>query len=494
MRKKILLIAVTIFVGMFASAQVNEENVQMSVSASQKLFLETIKKKQNPDQKKVFVKDKNVKLKQFLIENGKQIIVGKKDTIKSNDDLRKVCGILKKESQGYTRKEFTFTYDEPEFVSIKPVMDDKNKNKEVDHYDVVYKLPKCNTKVSCAYNDIISNSDATYENIQLTWRANVKLSNGELTLKKIELTKVNITVNATAKAAGSDDAVKIANEKASQIANAKIREWYNTNVPSYFESKIDGDAVTSSELLNKLGSKVEAEGIKVSVNLGESAQDLKKTVTITENLPSVKLYVDSKKYMKQGESYTTDTIAYHTFSKPSFKLTFNEDYSNVEIENVNFGESELKEPKSDDMVEVAKNKATSELDVFESDFQNKLQAYLKEPNADNTKAFKSLFKDGTKVEVSIVSNSGNTKRTYSIDQYISRVKGAEISLDMDKYQFSTENATDFNSAYINYTKNYKRERENYCDSTKKKMTLQKDGDSYKITKIEVVEDAVRCSE
>ena len=310
---------------------------------------------------------------------------------------------------------------------------------------------------------------------------------GVWTLTKEEIKLKSITVNnkVTPKSTSVDTLAMYVNN----IANERIQNWYKTSVPSYFESKINGDVVTYYELVEQSDYNKKVQKLPtISVN------EPQKTVTITKTLPAVKLHVDSTNYMSQDSLYEKDPNAYYVFAKPSFKITFSDDYKTVSNFDVDFGEPEFKAPKSDDMVEVAKNKATSELDVFESDFQNKLQAYLKEPNADNTKAFKSLFKDGTKVEVSIVSNSGNTKRTYSIDQYISRVKGAEIFLDMDKYQFSTENATDFNSAYINYTKNYKRERENYCDSTKKKMTLQKDGDSYKITKIEVVEDAVRCSE
>ena len=461
MRKKLFLTVFAVCIGIMTFAQNLEPQAKEKVEKEIGLFMDKIKNQKplkpncNPQQ-------------QFFIEKGKPVKYGKKDKEKLDESMpfSAVWAVI---SDSRIFEIENFTYEPPKLVSnpkleIKERTKRKTIEKDTIGYILVYEIAHCKTKLSCTYKDekkkqVKNTSEADYA-ITMTYFVGLDNDNkeGVWTLTKEEIKLKSITVNnkVTPKSTSVDTLAMYVNN----IANERIQNWYKTSVPSYFESKINGDVVTYYELVEQSDYNKKVQKLPtISVN------EPQKTVTITKTLPAVKLHVDSTNYMSQDSLYEKDPNAYYVFAKPSFKITFSDDYKTVSNFDVDFGEPEFKAPKSDDMVEVAKNKATSELDVFESDFQNKLQAYLKEPNADNTKALTSLFKDGTKVEVSIVSNSGNTKRTYSIDQYISRVKGAEIFLDMDKYQFSTENATDFNSSYINYTKNYKRERENYCDST-----------------------------
>ena len=270
-----------------------------------------------------------------------------------------------------------------------------------------------------------------------------------------------------------------------KTAENLIKNWYRDSIPSAscFSGKINSNDNIENIKLSISGSDIKADEIKVTIN------KYGKEVTITD-LPNVRIYVDPQNHMDTAKEYPQDAKAYYDFTNPSFTIKFNEDFTDGSIEG-KFANNELIEPKSIEVVQQEEAEARAKLEKIIPDFKEKLNIYLNEPNTKNANDLKAMFKKDAKVFISIAPKSGKAgnPREYSIDRYLSRIKGTQIEIENFEEAKFADN--DFSTATINFNQKYV--RSSYCDHTDKKMILQKDNDGeYKISRIEVVNAAVRC--
>ena len=126
-------------------------------------------------------------------------------------------------------------------------------------------------------------------------------------------------------------------------------------------------------------------------------------------------------------------------------------------------------------------------------FEQRLSNYLENPNKQTASELKSLFAKKSTIEISILTNNGTKRQKRTLDQYVAKIKGATVDIEMGAPQdiFVSEEPWKATVGFTQHT-----ERKKYCDYTGKRILMVKDEKSgeFKISKIEVVNDATPCNQ
>lgn len=476
MKKKLLFFAIVMGISAVTFAQVTKKDAQEAVEKEQKALLNEIKTGKGLSK----IDWGRAKKQFFVLDTVKSTgLDGKEKEINPNDNISKVC-----EKIDNVKNNFGFKFEQntpSSIVGLKLVKGGLGKNKkdykklaEGPHYTVTVKVPQCSTTISDRKSNKLSK--ASYD-VTFIWSVGLKYKGEKQRISYVKLRNIKAEEHV------SNEKENLSN--ATKAAEQLIQEWYNQNANSaaYFSDKIKRDvAVTAAQ-----PSQSKVSGVKINGKLQQQ-------IVVEDNLPTVVVSVDSTKYLSE-ESFYVDKRSYYTF-RPKFTITFvDNDYKKAEITKVDF-DSTFTMPKTMEAELANKVKAMEGATKTKSDLQVAFANYSQEPNAENTKKFKSLFVDNndTVVQVSVIEKDGKIRRekTRRVSQYVSNLKGATVEIEqMDEPVVNVKDEPW--SATVDFIQ--KTTRDAYCDHTKKKMYMVKDKDgNFKISKIEVLEDPTPCEQ
>lgn len=465
MKKKLLLFVVVLGMGAISFAQGPKDNAIKAVEAKQKELLTNLKSIDGIQQKEL----KGAKeVNQFWIEQGKTIQYGTKKSkiISASDKFDKYRKTIKKKN-GFDVKDFS--YNDPKMSKAEAKTDKKGKVDE-HSFVIVYDIHKCQTKLSNSYKDeagkeIATNYEACY-NLTMTWIVKINKKQ-ESKIDAITLESIKATPNRDKEILASIN----------KEVNRLIKEWYDNNIPAYFTDKVQGDVIINSQL-----SPSQPSGYKID--------KIQKTVTVTSNLPTVRLNVDPKKHMSTDSMYVDNPTAFYTFTPKSFTINFPDDYKQGEL-SVEFEKGTLTGPQTLSSQERNMREAVNKSNQAKNEIFSIIEDFTKSPNAENTKRFKSMFAENAMVEIAYLTKKGVKRETKDCSKYVNRLKGVDVAMD----QIGTPTLPDITvepwTVSIPYTQRTSYGK--YCDRTNKRINLVKDSNgSFKIASIVVDNDPVPC--
>ena len=467
MTKKIFLLALAMGMSMATFAQSEQEAINEAKQKQQDL-LNKVKNNQSSIDWGSAKKDK-----QFFI--GEPLRFGRKEKniIYPSDEISSVYSIIRKSANIDD-----FTYSAPKPKGTKKNIDRKG---NIKSYEISLES-RCQTKTSSSYSDntnkqnpkkISKSSEGDYD-VTMIWK--VTCASTKKGVKyNTKLQKIEPAKHSNQEAENKKNAI--------QSAEKIVQEWYKKNVPNYFADKMDNDNILGTSLtLN--GNFIEAENITVNINKPE------KEVTISSELPMVKIDVDPQKYMSTDSCYVDNPKAFYTFKAKFFKIKFtSDDYKTAELVAVDFEEPELVKPSTIDKHKKDMEQAKEMVNKAKEEIEKGFKTYLETPNKETSAQFDSLFVKNSKVGISILNKSGITTR--KAIEYRNNIKGATI--DFVKWAEPEINVDGEEwTAVIPFTQHT--ERDKYCDYTDKEVHLIKEAKSekFKISSIEVVKEAQPC--
>lgn len=469
MKKKVLLFALIMSISAMSFSQVTKEVAIDSVKAKQKDFLEKLTT--NDGLNKITIKDKKGS-DQFWIEQGKEIIYGKKGgkALSASEKFDKVNGVIKDKKNQITITKFTNN------TPTKPVAVPIVKNNKTIGYTVTYNIRNCKTELSCTYLDkekktVTNTYDACYD-LTATWSVKIKEKKGTAYIKDVELESV--------KAISNNDEEKLRN--LNKEATRLIAEWYTNNIPSYFADKTNGDRILPD------GGKVLSDNTPEQKVAGLPDNDNREQ-TFNVNLPAVLINVDPSKHMITDSVYVENPAAYYTFKPQSFVIKFNENYTKGEIVRVNFEKGKISGPKT----EKDKSAALALAKKISQDFFQTIESFKNDPSKEKAEKLKAMFSENGTVDIAYFTPNGIKEQNRDFTKYVKRlelVKNMVIErIGRPDVDFGTTPCT----ATIEYTQ--KTEYGEYCDRTDKRINMVQDENGlFKISRIVVVKDPHYCKE
>ena len=345
------------------------------------------------------------------------------------------------------------------------------KTNKVEQYTVVLDTRNCKTKLSLTYQDkerkAITNSYEACYDLTTTWV--VKIDKKKGVIGSVELVSIKASPN------NDEELLRNLNKELNRL----IKEWYASNTPAYFSNKIQDDVAIKCQTV---------PGQITDYNIKKLPSD--KIVTISDNLPVVQIYVDPNKYMTSPRSmYVDEPTAYYTFRPESFVITFTDDYKQGEL-SVKFYDGTLSGPLTLGEAEMKKREALASVNQTKEELFSVIENFIKKPNAENTRRFKSMFANNGVVEIAYFSPKGINRESRNFSTYVNRLKGGKVVIEQIG-EPTVNVTTDPWTATIVYTQ--KTSYGIYCDHTIKRVYLVKDENGlFKIVNVSVENDPSLC--
>ena len=465
MKKEFLLFVIVLGMSTISFAQTAKENAIKAAEAKQNELLTNLKTIDGIRQ----IELKNAKgSNQFWIEQGKNIRYGKKKNkvINANEGFASVRKIITNKKNSFEIKDFSYGHMSMSKANPK---EGRNGKKDEHTYVIVFDVHKCQTKLYNSYKneenkDVATNLDACY-NLTMTWIVKVN--------KKKE-GKIDAVVLESIMAKTNNDEELLGN--LNKELNRLIKEWYDTNVPSYFNKELQEDSIVQIQLVpNQIAAQRKSA--------------LQKTVNVSANLPTIQIYVDPSKYMSPDSMYVNNPSAFYSFAPKAFVITFSEDYKHGEL-SVEFEKGTFSWPKTLSAHERNLREAQVLGKQIKDRFLSVIEGFNENHDAENTKRFKSLFAEKGTVEIAYNTPNGIKREIRDNSKYVNRLKSVKVDVEQANEPMVNVDEDPW-TAYIDYIQ--KSSYGKKCDLTNKRIYLVKDeSGAFKIEKIVVEKDPMLC--
>lgn len=251
-----------------------------------------------------------------------------------------------------------------------------------------------------------------------------------------------------------------------QTAKELIENWYAT------------------ETVNETFAKYNPVSVKtLDGNISvETPQGQKFIVT---NVPEIRIDMNPEEFMTGDKTLYLEPIEAYRILKPVFEITINDDFTSGSITNVDFKEITLHKPET--VAERIEKYIKQEQLI--NDYVAGLTNYVNDRSDSLRTALEGMFADkaSSVIEVSNVVADKETIRTRTAEQYLKRLKGNLMQIELGEPVIGTGLETIVYPVYQQY------ESATYSDNTEKEIHLLYDAESakYLIDKILVIKGSTK---
>lgn len=251
-----------------------------------------------------------------------------------------------------------------------------------------------------------------------------------------------------------------------QTAKELIENWYAT------------------ETVNETFAKYNPVSVKtLDGNISvETPQGQKFIVT---NVPEIRIDMNPEEFMTGDKTLYLEPIEAYRILKPVFEITINDDFTSGSITNVDFKEITLHKPET--VAERIEKYIKQEQLI--NDYVAGLTNYVNDRSDSLRAALEGMFADkaSSVIEVSNVVADKETIRTRTAEQYLKRLKGNLMQIELGEPVIGTGLETIVYPVYQQY------ESATYSDNTEKEIHLLYDAESakYLIDKILVIKGSTK---
>lgn len=251
-----------------------------------------------------------------------------------------------------------------------------------------------------------------------------------------------------------------------QTAKELIENWYATE--------------TVNETFAKYNS-VSVKTLDGNITV-ETPQGQKFIVT---NVPEIRIDMNPEEFMTGDKTLYLEPIEAYRILKPVFEITINDDFTSGSITNVDFKEITLHKPET--VAERIEKYIKQEQLI--NDYVAGLTNYVNDRSDSLRTALEGMFADkaSSVIEVSNVVADKETIRTRTAEQYLKRLKGNLMQIELGEPVIGTGLETIVYPVYQQY------ESATYSDNTEKEIHLLYDTESakYLIDKILVIKGSTK---
>lgn len=251
-----------------------------------------------------------------------------------------------------------------------------------------------------------------------------------------------------------------------QTAKELIENWYATE--------------TVNETFAKYNS-VSVKTLDGNITV-ETPQGQKFIVT---NVPEIRIDMNPEEFMTGDKTLYLEPIEAYRILKPVFEITINDDFTSGSITNVDFKEITLHKPET--VAERIEKYIKQEQLI--NDYVAGLTNYVNDRSDSLRTALEGMFADkaSSVIEVSNVVADKETIRTRTAEQYLKRLKGNLMQIELGEPVIGTGLETIVYPVYQQY------ESATYSDNTEKEIHLLYDAESakYLIDKILVIKGSTK---
>lgn len=206
---------------------------------------------------------------------------------------------------------------------------------------------------------------------------------------------------------------------------------------------------------------------------------------IVTNVPEIRIDMDPEEFMTGDKTLYLEPIEAYRILKPVFEITINDDFTSGSITNVDFKEITLHKPET--VAERIEKYIKQEQLI--NDYVAGLTNYVNDRSDSLRTALEGMFADkaSSVIEVSNVVADKETIRTRTAEQYLKRLKGNLMQIELGEPVIGTGLETIVYPVYQQY------ESATYSDNTEKEIHLLYDAESakYLIDKILVIKGSTK---
>lgn len=206
---------------------------------------------------------------------------------------------------------------------------------------------------------------------------------------------------------------------------------------------------------------------------------------IVTNVPEIRIDMDPEEFMTGDKTLYLEPIEAYRILKPVFEITINDDFTSGSITNVDFKEITLHKPET--VAERIEKYIKQEQLI--NDYVAGLTKYVNDRSDSLRTALEGMFADkaSSVIEVSNVVADKETIRTRTAEQYLKRLKGNLMQIELGDPVIGTGLETIVYPVYQQY------ESATYSDNTEKEIHLLYDAESakYLIDKILVIKGSTK---
>lgn len=206
---------------------------------------------------------------------------------------------------------------------------------------------------------------------------------------------------------------------------------------------------------------------------------------IVTNVPEIRIDMNPEEFMTGDKTLYLEPIEAYRILKPVFEITINDDFTSGSITNVDFKEITLHKPET--VAERIEKYIKQEQLI--NDYVAGLTNYVNDRSDSLRTALEGMFADkaSSVIEVSNVVADKETIRTRTAEQYLKRLKGNLMQIELGEPVIGTGLETIVYPVYQQY------ESATYSDNTEKEIHLLYDAESakYLIDKILVIKGSTK---
>ena len=206
---------------------------------------------------------------------------------------------------------------------------------------------------------------------------------------------------------------------------------------------------------------------------------------IVTNVPEIRIDMNPEEFMTGDKTLYLEPIEAYRILKPVFEITINDDFTSGSITNVDFKEITLHKPET--VAERIEKYIKQEQLI--NDYVAGLTNYVNDRSDSLRTALEGMFADkaSSVIEVSNVVADKETIRTRTAEQYLKRLKGNLMQIELGEPVIGTGLETIVYPVYQQY------ESATYSDNTEKEIYLLYDAESakYLIDKILVIKGSTK---
>lgn len=446
--KKTLLTLIVLTMA-FATTSFAQDAKQAAVLDKQEEFFNTVRQgletKKNKYSPREFRSNKKCyqSWQQFFIEYSKSpFFLGIDDTTELKLFKQVYSGMVKKDKNITTNDVYVHN------IGISYTEEDTTKNGEIKGY--IYTTEN-EVGVASVKDDTLY-SNARYR-VEIEWYVN---------------TKKDTTYKPTIANISTYEIPYLTKEKQQmgQTAKELIENWYAT------------------ETVNETFAKYNPVSVKtLDGNISvETPQGQKFIVT---NVPEIRIDMNPEEFMTGDKTLYLEPIEAYRILKPVFEITINDDFTSGSITNVDFKEITLHKPET--VAERIEKYIKQEQLI--NDYVAGLTNYVNDRSDSLRTALEGMFADkaSSVIEVSNVVADKETIRTRTAEQYLKRLKGNLMQIELGEPVIGTGLETIVYPVYQQY------ESATYSDNTEKEIYLLYDAESakYLIDKILVIKGSTK---
>lgn len=445
--KKTLLTLIVLTMA-FATTSFAQDAKQAAVLDKQEEFFKTVKQGLETKNKKLNVKGNNKDFwQQFFIEYSKS-----KSFLDMTDTTK-----LKLFKPVYSRmtnsgKNTNITTNDVYTRNIGISLTDTNKRKNGKIKNYIYTTEN-EVGVASVKDDTLY-SNARYHVI-IEWR--VEPQSKDTTTYKVSIENIS-----------TYEIPYLTKEKQQmgQTAKELIENWYATKTVNETFAKY-----------NPVSVKTLDGNISVETPQGQKF--------IVTNVPEIRIDMDPEEFMTGDKTLYLEPIEAYRILKPVFEITINDDFTSGSITNVDFKEITLHKPET--VAERIEKYIKQEQLI--NDYVAGLTNYVNDRSDSLRTALEGMFADkaSSVIEVSNVVADKETIRTRTAEQYLKRLKGNLMQIELGEPVIGTGLETIVYPVYQQY------ESATYSDNTEKEIYLLYDAESakYLIDKILVIKGSTK---